>query len=87
MSVTVHDSDLLRLELIVAGRSVDVFNSMPEEFPEHDGGGEGDVQAWTTVLAPGRTPEELEVVWSAEELFAEDLLLQVADCSACIPTT
>ncbi|MBN1192788.1 MAG: hypothetical protein JXA36_03730 [Coriobacteriia bacterium] len=80
VSVTVHDSDLLRLELIVAGQALDVFNSMPEEFPEPDGSsGEGDAARWMPVLASGRTPLELAAAWGSEELFAEDLLLQVAD--------
>lgn len=78
VSVTVHDSDLLRLELVIAGESADVFNSMPEEFPEPDGGGEGSPAKWTPVLAPGRTPFELAGAWGGEDLFAEDLLPQVA---------
>lgn len=79
VSVTVHDSDVLRLELLVRGETRDVFNSMPEEFPEPDGGGEGSPAKWAPVLAPGCTPFELAAAWGGEELFAEDLLLQVAD--------
>lgn len=79
VSVTVHDSDLLRLELLVRGETRDVFNSVPEEFPEPDGGGEGSPAKWAPVLAPGRTPFELAGVWGGEEIFAEDLLVQVAE--------
>ncbi|HZO13580.1 MAG TPA: hypothetical protein VFB62_09980 [Polyangiaceae bacterium] len=82
MTVNVHDSDVLVLELFRKGDLVDCYNSAPDYF-EKMGDVErakvaGAVELWRDLLVGGHDESDLAKVFADRRLFCEDNLAAIA---------
>jgi hypothetical protein len=74
VSVLVHDSDILSLELFEAGKIVDSYCHNPEQPTRQ----RGNVQLWKELLIDGASAEDLRKAFDYTSTFAEDTLDRVA---------
>ncbi|HET7542364.1 MAG TPA: hypothetical protein VFK05_20990 [Polyangiaceae bacterium] len=83
VSILMHDSDVLWLELFGSGTPIDGFNNAPDYFgkvsSEERKAARGSPEQWSAVLAPGTPSAALRAVWRKRRLFAEDTLRETAD--------
>lgn len=90
ITVSVHDSDVLDLELWEAGERRDVYSSAPSYFDEPSDeqlrAVAGKPAAWRSLLARGRTEEELRSAFTKELSFAEDTLREIAELLGLDPS-
>jgi hypothetical protein len=73
VSVSVYDSDVLRLELWRSGQHLDSYSSSPASFRDSH------PEEWQELLVDGATPAELREVWGEPLLFAEAMLSRTAE--------
>ncbi|HVK69738.1 MAG TPA: hypothetical protein VM694_35010, partial [Polyangium sp.] len=83
LTVLVHDSDVLCMDLFAEGACVDRYNSHPryfdEEADERDAEDlSGHPERWATHFALGISAAELGAIWSGKKLFAEATLAETA---------
>src|SRR6188768_3037030 len=82
VSILVHDSDVLWLELFDSGTLVDGFNNYPDYFGKVSSEGRksarGTPEHWSAVLTPGTPPAALRAIWRKQKAFAEDTLQETA---------
>ena len=82
IGILVHDSDILYLPLFENGRPVDRYVSDPEYFGPIESSEKqaqaGHADRWAGLLVDGIRPDRLRTIWDTQNIFAEDLLKQVA---------
>lgn len=82
VTVLVHDSDVLCLELFASGILVDQFNNNPDYFgkvsAEEKTATRGKPEHWSAVLTPGTQCAALRTAWRKKKAFAEDTLRETA---------
>src|SRR6185369_15953920 len=82
ITIVMHDSDVLWLELFDSGTVIDSFNDNPDYFvkvsSEERKSARGKPERWSSVLAPGATSAALRGVWRKRTRFAEDTLRETA---------
>jgi hypothetical protein len=84
VSILVHDSDILQLDLYEKGKRVDQYDSNPGYFSDGEttdtalSRAAGKPKRWKHLLAPGMTPEMLANTWGEQKLFAEQTLARTA---------
>ena len=82
ITIVMHDSDVLWLELFDSGTVIDSFNDNPDYFvkvsSEERKSARGKPERWNSVLAPGATSAALRGVWRKRTRFAEDTLRETA---------
>jgi hypothetical protein len=82
VSILVHDSDVLWLELFDSGTLIDGFNNYPDYFgkisSEERKSARGTPEHWSAVLTPGTPPAALRAIWRKQKAFAEDTLQETA---------
>ncbi len=84
VSLGVHDSDVLTMQLFGEGDELDTYDSFPEYFsmamPEAGEEGdervsyEGDPDKWRLLLVDGSTVEQLAQAFASDDVFAEATL-------------
>lgn len=78
VSLQVNDSDVVVLNLFVEGRRIDTL--VVSAGSDGTGGLRmGSPELWNAVLTPGMRPADLERACQRQELFAEDLLPDIAE--------
>ena len=79
ISFSVHDSDIARYWLHDSGKLIDEYNSWPGYFegkePKPTG---GDLDALARLCAPGYGLRDLRTILTADLVFADDLITQIA---------
>ncbi|MDC3953165.1 hypothetical protein [Polyangium jinanense] len=83
ITVLVHDSDVLCMDLFAEGACVDRYNSHPSYFGEEADESDaeevsGHPERWASRFALGISAAELSAIWSGKELFAEATLAETA---------
>lgn len=82
VTILVHDSDVLVLELFGSGELLDRFNSNPGLFGEASTSERtalrGKPARWNPVLLPGVRSASLGAVWRKRKLLADDTLREIA---------
>jgi len=82
VTILVHDSDVLWLELFGSGTLLDGFNNNPDYFGKVSSDERKSVlgrpEQWSAVLAPGTPSAALRAIWRKRKLFAEDTLQETA---------
>src|SRR6478609_5599085 len=82
VTILVHDSDVLWLELFGSGTLLDGFNNNPDYFGRVSSDERKSVlgrpEQWSAVLAPGTPSAALRAIWRKRKLFAEDTLQETA---------
>ncbi|AKF08998.1 hypothetical protein [Sandaracinus amylolyticus] len=79
ITVTIHDSDVLFLELYRDGARIDRVDSNPGYFGGRGTKPTGDPAAWKEL----GDPDALREAWRAEDLFAERTLRRTAELIGC----
>ncbi|MDI1432521.1 hypothetical protein [Polyangium sorediatum] len=83
LTVLVHDSDVLCMDLFDKGACVDRYNSHPSYFGEEADAGDaedlsGHPERWVKGFGLALSAAELRAIWSGKELFAEVTLAETA---------
>lgn len=82
VTISVHDSDVLSLNLMSSGELVDAFCNAPEYFEpvpkEEKARVAGNPFMWAPLLVDGATPSDLNAVWCSDPVFADEIVEAMA---------
>lgn len=82
VTISVHDSDVLNLNLMSSGELVDAFCNAPEYFEpvpkEEKARVAGNPFMWAPLLVDGASPADLNAVWNSEPVFADEIVEAMA---------
>lgn len=89
VSILVHDSDVLQMDLFQNGRRLDTFSNWPGYFEGLPQKASGSPSCWEALLPEGKTLADLKRLWSetsdaCEALFAMAQLLEMEPALAQI---